>query len=143
VGRLQSARRLLRQLHRLFHLQRAAGDLRPDRLTLVVGHRDEELPFVGLPDLVDRADVGVVQSGDRSGLPLEALFELGVQAPLGRQELEGHGTAQLGVDRLVEDPHPASAQQLDHLVVGDGATDQSVRIGRGSPGSRHLHVSSL
>ena len=81
----------------------------PQRLALEQLHGDERLALV-LADVVDRADVGVLERGGRAGLALQPLERLRVPAQLLRQELQRHAAAELQVLRLVDDAHAAAAE---------------------------------
>src|SRR5437667_9910170 len=64
---------------------------------------DEERMAVLLPDLMDRADIGMVESRGRLRLPLETSQCLGVSGHLVRQELQGNKTMESSVLGLVDD----------------------------------------
>ena len=84
------------------------------------GHGDEHAAVLAFSDLVDGADVGVVE--DRGGLGLvdEALAGLGVVRELGREELERDGAAELEIVGLVDDAHSAPADLAeDAVLAGD------------------------
>ena len=84
------------------------------------GHGDEHAAVLAFADLMDRADMGVVE--DRGGLGLvdEALAGLGVVGEIDGQELEGDGAAQLEVVGLVDDAHAAPADLAeDAVLAGD------------------------
>jgi hypothetical protein len=66
----------------------------------------------------------VVESGDRAGLALEALEPLRARRHLGRQHLEGHVAAELGVGGAVDLAHPADADRGGDAVMGEAAADQ-------------------
>ena len=82
----------------LRHRQRTALDLLLERHAFVVRHRDEELSRVGLADLVDGADVRVIERGGGFGFLDEAPLGLVVGAEVWRQKLER--------DRSVEPERP-------------------------------------
>jgi hypothetical protein len=108
--------------------QGAAGDLLLQRLPGVVGHGHEHPAVRGLVDLVDDADVGVLEAGDRLRLLQEARARQGVARQLGGDELDGDLPAELQILGLVDDTHPPLADLLDHPVFGDGLADH--RLGR-------------
>ena len=70
VGRVQSIGDLDAKIEHSLDLQRLAADPVPERLPLQQFHGDEGSP-IGLVNLVDRADVRVVQGGRSLGFPLE------------------------------------------------------------------------
>ncbi len=97
--------------------ERAALDLGPEALAVAKGHGDEHAPVLALPDLVDGADVGIVEDRGRLGLVDEALAGLVVVGQLEGQELEGHGAPQLDVVGLVDDAHAAAADLAEDTVL--------------------------
>ena len=88
-----------------------------------------------LPDLIDRADVGMVESRGRLGLTLEAGQGLGVSGDLVRQELQGNKTMESGVLGLVHHTHPTNAQLLHNAVVRDCLPDHAQCYGGSMPKS--------
>src|SRR3989304_915072 len=53
-------------------------------------------------DVIERADVRMVQARDGTGLALEAVTKSGVVGQVRRQDLDGHGAIESGVLRLVD-----------------------------------------
>ena len=93
-----------------------------ERLPFEKLHGDEGLALV-LVDVVDGADVGVVEGGGGTRLALEAFPGLVTrEQPLG-EELESHLSPQARVLGLVDDAHAPAAQLLEDAVVGDGLAD--------------------
>ena len=82
------------------------------------------LPVV-LVDVVDRADVGVLERGGRAGLALEPLERLRVARQLLGQELQRDAAAELQVLGLVDDAHAAAAELREDPVVGDRLADHA------------------
>jgi hypothetical protein len=80
---------------------------------------DQERMTVLLPDLMDRADIGMVQSRGRLRLPLEAGQGLGVFGDVLRQKLQGDKPVQGQVLGLVDHTHTAATELLDDAVVRD------------------------
>ena len=76
-----------------------------------------------LPDLVDRADIGMVESGGGVRLALETGQSLGVLGDVIGKKLQGDKAVQGYVLGLVDHTHPAAAQLLDDAVVRDGLAD--------------------
>ena len=119
--------------------QGAALDLGPQALAAAEGHGDEHAPVLALADLVDGADVRVVEDGGGLGLVDEALAGLGVVDELRGQELEGDGAAELEVVGLVDDAHAAAADLAEEAIFAgdDGAGEDAAgeRVdGRGEGG---------
>ena len=122
MGRGQRPGHLADEGHQLRQGGTPGGE-RPQRLPLDQLHDEEGLALV-LVDVVDRADVGVVQGGGGAGLAPEPLQALGILGILLGQELQGDAAAEAGVLGLVDDPHAAAAQWLQDAVVGDGLADR-------------------
>ena len=93
-------------------VQRQRSPLDPllQRLARVVRHHEVELAVVRFVDLVDRADVGVVQRRRRFGLLEEALLGRLVAGQIGRQDFDRHLTVKARVVGRVDDPHAAVAE---------------------------------
>ena len=91
-------------------------------LTVHQLHDDEGAPLL-FGQLVDRADVGVVQGRGRPRLAPEPRQRFGVFGHLIRQELERHMPTQGQILGPVDDAHAATPELLEDLVVGDGGTD--------------------
>ncbi|GAA5020952.1 hypothetical protein GCM10025734_75670 [Kitasatospora paranensis] len=94
-----------------------------------VAHRDEE-QAVGLPGLVDRDDVRVVDGGRDLGLAGEPLAEHVVAGQVGGEQLDGDGAAQAQVLGAVDDGHTAPADHFVEAVAGEPVAGQ-VGGGRG------------
>jgi hypothetical protein len=129
VDRIQGVRQLDPQLQDLLVLEGPGGDPMLQRLAFQQLHADEGPPLVRV-DVVDRADVGVVEGRGRAGLALEALEGLVAREQPLRQKLERHPTAETGVLGLVDDAHPAAAQLLEDAVVRDRLADHGVATPR-------------
>ena len=76
-----------------------------------------------LIDVVDRADVGVIQRGRRARFALEPLERAGLQGHVFRQELEGDRAIEPAVLGLVDDAHAAAAEEFGDLVVRNPLAD--------------------
>jgi|ERR1700730_7727589 len=68
-------------------------------------------------NVMDRADVGMVQRGGSLCFPLKTGQRLRISSNFVGQELQGDKTVQPGVFRLVDHTHPAAAQFLNDAVV--------------------------
>ena len=102
------------------HGSATAHEARLQRLAVVERHRDEQLPLGCLADLVDRADVGMIQRRRGAGLLQKAAFRLGSRAEVARQELQGDVPAEPLVERLVDHSHRPRAEGFEHAVPADG-----------------------
>ena len=65
--------------------------LRRRRLALDVPPHHHEINTVLTSDIVERANVRMIQAGDGTGFPLEAFFEPGVIGKVRRRDLDGDG----------------------------------------------------
>jgi hypothetical protein len=75
-------------------------------------------------NLVDRADIGMVQGKGGLRFPLETDEGVRVSSNLIWQELQSHEAVQFYILSLVDDTHPTTAELLDDAVVRDGLADQ-------------------
>ena len=85
-----------------------------------------------VPDVVQRADVRMVQARDRPGFPFEPLAKLGARFE-GRQDLEGNGPVQARVARPIDLSHATRSKRgqnvertekgswIEHFLNGDRA----------------------
>ena len=101
------------------HKAHPYGDALLQRLSFEQLHGDKRVAPV-LVNIVDRADVGMVEGGGGLGFALEALERLMVLGHLLRQEFERHKAVELGVLSFVDDTHSSAAELLQDAVVGDG-----------------------
>lgn len=86
-------------------------------------HGDEGFA-VFLADVIDGADVGVIESGGGLGFALEARKSLGIAGDVVGEEFKGDETMKAGVFGFVDNAHAATADFIDDAVVGDGLTDK-------------------
>ena len=82
-------------------------------------HGNEEAA-VGLADLIDSADIGMVQRRGGPGLTLKALQRERVFFQLSGQELQGDVAAEVDVLSFVHHAHATAAKLVQDPVVGDG-----------------------
>src|ERR1700722_19286301 len=76
-----------------------------------------------LRDLVNRADVGVIQRGGGSCLATESLERLRVAGDVLREKFQRNKAAELVVLGFVNDAHAATTEFLDHSIVGNDKSD--------------------
>ena len=74
-------------------------------------HRNECLAFFGA-DIINRANVGMIQGGRCSCLALKPRERLRVEAELRREEFESYRALKARVERLVDNTHPSIADFL-------------------------------
>ena len=87
-------------------------------------HGDEGLPVL-LANVVNGADVGMIQSRGRLGFALKARQSLRILGDIVGKELQRDEAMQPRVFRLIDDTHATAAQLLNDLIMGDGFTDHS------------------
>ena len=92
------------------------------RCTLQILHGDERLPVL-FANVINRANVGVIQRGRRLRFTLEAAQGLRIAGNLIGQELQCDKTVQPRIFRLEDDAHTAAPEFLDDAVVRDGLSD--------------------
>ena len=95
--------------------QRAFLQSLGERPTLQALH-DQEVGIALLADVVQSADVRVVQGCNSAGLTLEPLLEIRIGSYMLRQHFDGDGAVKARVSRPVDLPHPPGADQADNLV---------------------------
>jgi len=81
-----------------------------------------------LTDVVNSADVGVVQCGGRLRFPLKPGKCLRVLRHIVSEEFQRNVAVQPRIFGFVHDAHPAAAKFLEDAVVGDGLADEGVGI---------------
>ena len=94
----------------VIHRQRSARDPLLERLPRVVRHHDVQLAVGGLVDLVDRADVRVIEGGGGLRLLEEPLFRRSVPRQVWGEHLDRDLTVEARVLGQVDDAHPALAE---------------------------------
>ena len=119
---VQSIGHLHSQIEDFLDIQRLAPNQVLERLSLQQLHGDEG-PAVSFVDLVDCADVWMIQRRCSKGFPLEAFASGRIPGQLFRQKLQGHMAAQLEVFRFVDHTHAAATKLFQDAVVGDGLPD--------------------
>ena len=84
-------------------IERQCALLQPlrQRLAIEILH-DQEVDPVLAADVVERADVWMVQRGNRAGFALEPLLQIGVIGDMLGQHLDGDGAVQAGVGGFVD-----------------------------------------
>ena len=113
------ARRLDAHVEHRLNLHSLARDAVAEGLALQQFHGDEGSP-IGLVNLVDGADVRVVQRGRSLGLPLETAESLCIVGKVVGKELQGDVATELQVFRLVHHTHAPATDLEEYAVMGDG-----------------------
>ena len=104
-------------MQRLSHVDRAAIEHRAQRYAVNV-FGGEELRAVGVSDIVDGEDVGVIERGNGTGLALEAAQPLFVRQRPMREHLQRQPAAEPDVLGEVDLRHAARPEWLQHPIVG-------------------------
>ncbi len=104
--------------------QRLAVDAVLERLSFEKFH-GQKGPALLFADVIDGADVGVVQSRGSAGLAAEPVEHRKLAGDLIRQEFERDEAAQAAVLGLVHYAHSPTAKFFDHSIMGDGFADHT------------------
>jgi hypothetical protein len=99
--------------------------------------QDEVVGAVLVSDVVEDADVGMVQRRNGLGLTLEAQAQVGVLGEMLGQHLDGHGAVEAGVPRPVHLAHPPGPQGAEDLVGTQAGTRTQ---GHAAVGSRRFSI---
>ena len=93
-----------------------------ERLSLQQLHGDEVLT-VRFVDLINRADVRMIERGGSEGFPLKSFTGGRIVLHLSGQELQRDMAMQLEVFGLVDHTHPAATELREDAIVRDGLAD--------------------
>ncbi len=116
VRRIQRVGNLNREIDRGVDVERPVSDPLVQPAALEQFHRDEPPPFP-FPDVVDRADVRVVQRRGRARLAQVPIDRAGVPGAGLEHELQRDVTVEARVLGLPDDTHPTLANLFDQAVV--------------------------
>ena len=131
------------ELEHFVERQRALRDAILQRLPVEQLHHHElALPACDA-DVVERADVRVIEVRDDARFALEALDRFGVGAGFVGQELDRDLAAKARVFRFVDHAHAAGAEARQDLVVRDGLADHSDPVSGSSSTSRIFLASCI
>ena len=106
--------------------QPSAGHAHFQRLTTEQFHGNEGAAFEFI-DLIDGADMRVIERRRRLGFALELAERGGICGKRVRNELQRNRTAEPSVLGLVDHAHPACAEQLDDVIPRDRASNHRSR----------------
>src|SRR5215813_1505036 len=76
-------------------------------------------PSLAFPEIIDSANVWMIECRGSSGLALEAFEGLCIPGQFLRQKLQGHMPAKSGVLRFIDYSHAAAAEFVENLVMRD------------------------
>ena len=122
MSRIQCVRDLDPQSTGVPQFPRTPRDALLQRRAVQKLHGDEGLPVL-LANVVDGANVGMIQGGGGLGFAPEALQSLRILGHFIGQELEGYEAAELGVLGFVDDTHASAPELFDDAVVRDILVD--------------------
>ena len=125
VGRVQGIGDFNCEPQQRIQIERTAGDLVGQESAVNILH-DDEGATVLLTDVVDGADVRMIQRGCRLRLTLETAQSLRVSGNLLGQEFQSDETMEPGVFGLIDHTHAAAAQLFNDAVVRDGLPDHAL-----------------
>jgi hypothetical protein len=91
-------------------------------------HGDESAA-VFFANVVDGADIGVVEGRGSFGFATEAFERLAVGREFLGKKFEGDEAIEAGVLRFVNHTHAATAEAFENAVVGDSGADERTGIG--------------
>ena len=106
------------EVHDLFDRNWLAFDAVLQRSAFQALHDDVE-PVLILADVVNGADVGMVQRGCGAGFTLKALAGLGILRQIFRKKLERYTAAETLILSFVDHAHSATAELRHDAVMGD------------------------
>src|SRR5262245_37720734 len=119
---LQSIRHLNRQLQQLVALELFRRDQLLERLALHQLHRNERLSLKFV-DIVDGADVGMIERRSRPSLTPKPFQNLLILRQVRWQEFEGDSSPELDVFGLVDHAHATRSKLLKDTVMRNSRTD--------------------
>ena len=104
-------------LQDLIERQRAFRQAVSESLAFEIFHH-QEVGAVLRADIVEGADVRMLQRGNGPGFPLHPLLQFGVRGKMRRQNLDGDGAVEAGVLGAVNLAHAPSAEERDEFHKG-------------------------
>ena len=102
-------------LQDLIEWQRALNQPLRQRLAFQILH-DQVMSALLLADVIESADVGVLQAGDSVCFALEPLAQLGVITQMTGQDLDGNKTIQARVASFIHLAHASRADLGENLI---------------------------
>ena len=128
VRRIERVRYLHAEVEHLLDRQRLIFDPVLQRLAIEKFHGDERLA-VHFVHVVNRADIGMIQSGGRARFAAKSLERLAVRGKIFRQEFQSNEAAEFRILSLEDDAHPAATDFLYDAVMGNRSSGEWRRIG--------------
>ena len=111
-----------------FH--RSASNAMLQRHAIQILHNDVRFAVFFI-DIVDGADVWMVQGRSRLRLPLKTFQGLTISSKVFGQKFQRYKPVQLGVFRFVNHTHAATTEFFDDAVVREGPADKRFGLSHG------------
>jgi hypothetical protein len=127
VSRVESVSDFDCLCEKLLNFRRTPADSMLQRHAIEKLHGDERMTGM-FADLIDGADVGMIQRGRRARFTAKALQGLGVLLQMIGQEFQGHEAAQFDILSFVDHTHAPTAELLDDAIMRDGLADHRSRM---------------
>ena len=108
-------------------VERAAGDLVLESRAFQALHGDEGAALM-FADVVDGANVGMIQGRSRLRFAAETTESLRVLCEFFGKKFQSYGSAEASVFGFVDDAHAATAELFDDTVVGNRRTKKRVCV---------------
>jgi hypothetical protein len=99
---------------------------------------NKEVDAVLLADVMERADVGMIQRGDGAGFAFKAFASLWVGSHVSGQDFDRHCAIQPRVARPIDFAHAARSDRSNYLVRSEPSSDSQRH--RSSPAFLNGHV---
>src|SRR5690242_2659933 len=77
---------------------------------------DDEVCAVVVTDVVNRADVRMIEGRDRAGLAIESRATVGIVTELARQNLDGYRAIEPRIACLIDLAHATRAERLEEFI---------------------------
>ena len=128
VGGVERVGDLNGEIEQIVEFHGAAGDGVLQGLAVEKFHGDEGFA-VGFADIVNRADVGMVQGGCGLSFSLEAREGLRVFRDVVRQEFQCYETVETDILGFVHDAHATAAEAFQDAIVREGLVKERIVAG--------------
>ena len=122
VGRIERICNLDGQRQQNFQIERPPRNVVLQSHAIQEFHGDERLPVL-LPDVVNGADIGVIQRRSSLRLTLEPAKRLRIARHFVRQKLQGDETMQPSVFGFINYAHSTAAELFEDVIVRDCFAD--------------------
>ena len=106
---------LRRDCENLIEWQRPLLQPCRQRLSLQIRH-DDEMRAVEFADVVDPADVRMIERGHGAGLPLEAAAQIWVEGDVGPEHFDRDGPIETGIAGAIDLTHSTRAERRSDFV---------------------------